>query len=569
MRGERMDRPRQIYSASGVCGKMMSRQAYFYRVPPQELHRRSQQDPTKTKALQTVIDMKVDQQKQELNKKESEMQALQTKLDALTNQNSDCKQHIEVLKESLSAKEQRSTTLQTEVDALRVRLEEKESFLSMKTQQLQDLTEEKDTLAGEIRDMKDMLDVKERKVNILQKKIENLLEQLKDKDKQLTGLRDRVKGLQTDSSNTDTALTTLEEALSEKERVIERLREQKEREDRARLEEVERMRKENQDLKDRLSILTTHTPGSQNTEESTRKLLEVSDRIKLLEEEVTRYREESGKSQAEVERLMGILREQETERTNKEKKITELERQVKCPNILKQMVSGERRPDGQTDGHPHSISQGTIRETAERFRELERALSESTNTSAHREALWAQEEAARTQAQRQLEEMMNALEKTRQELDTTKQRLSTTQHSLQERDGHLTNLRLERRRQLEEILEMKQQALLAAISEKDANIALLELSSSKRKKSQDEVMSLKREKDRLMHQLKQQTQSRMKLIADNYDEEHLHPHHPHHPHPGVHPAHPTHPHHRTPARGPPHANHRAPMDQDDEEGIWA
>lgn len=51
---------------------------------------------------------------------------------------------------------------------------------------------------------------------------------------------------------------------------------------------------------------------------------------------------------------------------------------------------------------------------------------------------------------------------------------------------------------------LRQQALLAAISEKDANIALLELSSSKRKKSQEEVMALKREKDRLMHQLKQQ-----------------------------------------------------------------
>lgn len=46
--------------------------------------------------------------------------------------------------------------------------------------------------------------------------------------------------------------------------------------------------------------------------------------------------------------------------------------------------------------------------------------------------------------------------------------------------------------------------MLAAISEKDANIALLELSSSKRKKTQEEVMALKREKDRLMHQLKQQ-----------------------------------------------------------------
>lgn len=50
----------------------------------------------------------------------------------------------------------------------------------------------------------------------------------------------------------------------------------------------------------------------------------------------------------------------------------------------------------------------------------------------------------------------------------------------------------------------RQQALLAAISEKDANIALLELSSSNKKKTQEEVMSLKREKDRLMQQLKQQ-----------------------------------------------------------------
>lgn len=39
---------------------MMSRQAYFYRVPPQELHRRNQlqADPANTRTLQT-IDMKV------------------------------------------------------------------------------------------------------------------------------------------------------------------------------------------------------------------------------------------------------------------------------------------------------------------------------------------------------------------------------------------------------------------------------------------------------------------------------------------------------------------------------
>lgn len=50
---------------------------------------------------------------------------------------------------------------------------------------------------------------------------------------------------------------------------------------------------------------------------------------------------------------------------------------------------------------------------------------------------------------------MTVLEKTRQELEATKQRLSSTQQSLAERDSHLTNLRQERRKQLEEILEMK------------------------------------------------------------------------------------------------------------------
>lgn len=57
----------------------------------------------------------------------------------------------------------------------------------------------------------------------------------------------------------------------------------------------------------------------------------------------------------------------------------------------------------------------------------------------------------------------------------------------------------------------RQEALLAAISEKDANIALLELSSSKKKKTQEEVAALKREKDSLVQQLKQQV--RLKTLT--------------------------------------------------------
>uniref|UniRef100_A0AAQ5YRC5 ELKS/RAB6-interacting/CAST family member 2 n=1 Tax=Amphiprion ocellaris TaxID=80972 RepID=A0AAQ5YRC5_AMPOC len=491
----------------------------------EELHRRNQlhQDPSKTKALQTIIEMKdtkiaslernirdledeiqmlkangllntedreeeikqmevyknhskfmktkIDQLKQELSKKESELLALQTKLETLNNQNSDCKQHIEVLKESLTAKEQRAAILQTE--------------------------------------------------------IENLQEQLRDKDKQLGNLKDRVKSLQTDSSNTDTALATLEEALSEKERIIERLKDQREREDRERLEEVESYKKENKDLKEKVNSLQIELTEKESSlidlkehasslassglkKDSKLKSLEIAieqkkeecskletqlqkvgvrlskahevehqsgprgnpeyvDRVKLLEKEVNYYKDEASKAQTEVERLLDILREVETEKNDKDKKIAELERQggkdqtKKGPNIKlgpqgdKKGLGQDLRKDGSIDGGHHL----------------------------------------------KLEELMNTLERTRQELDATKQRLSSTQQSLQERDTHLTNMRQERRKQLEEILDMKQQALLAAISEKDANIALLELSASNKKKTQEEVLGLKRDRDKLMLQLKQ------------------------------------------------------------------
>ncbi|OCT57782.1 hypothetical protein XELAEV_18003037mg [Xenopus laevis] len=273
---------------------------------------------------------KLDQLKQELSKKETELLALQTKLETLGNQNSDCKQHIEVLKESLTAKEQRAAILQTEVDALRLRLEEKESFLNKKTKQLQDLTEEKGTLAGEIRDMKDMLEVKERKIN---------------------------------------------------ERIIERLKEQRERDDRERLEEIENYKKENKDLKEKINALQAELTDKETSlidlkehastlsssgvkrdsklksleiaieqkreecskleaqlkkaheaEEEVRMNPDFSDRLIQLDNEVSYYREECSKAQAEVDRLLQILKEVENEKNDKDKQIAELERLMKDQN---------------------------------------------------------------------------------------------------------------------------------------------------------------------------------------------------------------------------------------------
>ncbi|XP_058440125.1 ELKS/Rab6-interacting/CAST family member 1 isoform X7 [Marmota monax] len=548
---------------------------------------------------------KIGQVKQELSRKDTELLALQTKLETLTNQFSDSKQHIEVLKESLTAKEQRAAILQTEVDALRLRLEEKETMLNKKTKQIQDMAEEKGTQAGEIHDLKDMLDVKERKVNVLQKKIENLQEQLRDKEKQMSSLKERVKSLQADTTNTDTALTTLEEALAEKERTIERLKEQRDRDEREKQEEIDNYKKDLKDLKEKVSLLqgdlsekeaslldlkehasslassglkkdsrlkTLEIALEQKKEECLKMELqlkkaheatlearaspEMNDRIQQLEREIARYKDESSKAQAEVDRLLEILKEVENEKNDKDKKIAELEsltsRQVKDQNKkvanLKhkeqvekkksaQMLEEARRREDNLNDSSQQL-QDSLRKKDDRIEELEEALRESVQITAEREMVLAQEESARTNAEKQLlseilhetshlgfkwfkvEELLMAMEKVKQELESMKAKLSSTQQSLAEKETHLTNLRAERRKHLEEVLEMKQEALLAAISEKDANIALLELSSSK-KKTQEEVAALKREKDRLVQQLKQQTQNRMKLMADNYEDDHF------------------------------------------------
>ncbi|XP_037623138.1 ELKS/Rab6-interacting/CAST family member 1-like isoform X3 [Sebastes umbrosus] len=488
----------------------------------EELHRRYEGTPesTKTKALQTVIDMKdakinsmerglrdmeeellmlksngllsceerqeemkqmevyrshtkfmknkMEQVKQDLSRKDTEMLGLQTKLETLTNQFSDSKQHIEVLKESLTAKEQRAAILQTEVDALRLRLEEKETTLNKKSKQIQEMSEEKGTLNGEIHDLKDMLEVKERKVNVLQKKIENLQEQLRDKEKQMSSLKERVKSLQADTSNTDTALTTLEESLAEKERIIERLKEQRDRDDREKTEEIDCNKKELKELKERLSLLQgdlsdretslldlkehasslassglkkdsklksmeiafeqkreevlkveNQLKRAQNAALEAQANTELAERIKKLEQEVARHKEDSGKAQAEVDRLLDILREMENEKNDKDKKITELEslasrqtkdqskkvaslkhkEQVEKSRNARLVDEARKREDNMSESSQQV--KDTLRQKSERIEELEEALRESVQITAEREMVLAQEEAARSLQEKQ------------------------------------------------------------------------------------------------------------------------------------------------------------------------
>lgn len=65
---------------------------------------------------------------------------------------------------------------------------------------------------------------------------------------------------------------------------------------------------------------------------------ELDERIKNLEQEVVHHKEDSGKAQAEVDRLLDILREMENEKNDKDKKINELERWVDLHVAMQQSV---------------------------------------------------------------------------------------------------------------------------------------------------------------------------------------------------------------------------------------
>uniref|UniRef100_A0A1B6DN61 Uncharacterized protein n=2 Tax=Clastoptera arizonana TaxID=38151 RepID=A0A1B6DN61_9HEMI len=85
---------------------------------------------------------------------------------------------------------------------------------------------------------------------------------------------------------------------------------------------------------------------------------------------------------------------------------------------------------------------------------------------------------------------------------------------LQDLERRLTQLLEERSLHLQELTHMKQEALEAAISEKDAHLALLEVSGLRTIHHAKEAESLKADRKRLMERLKQETEQNMRLLEE-------------------------------------------------------
>lgn len=163
------------------------------------------------------------------------------------------------------------------------------------------------------------------------------------------------------------------------------------------------------------------------------------------------------------------------------------------------------------------LAQNRYSEKDDRIEELEEALRESVRITAEREVALDGETAIRIKSEEEIRRLEQRLQSTQNAQSLKCHHCRPNRQRLQELEIRLSKLLAERREHLHELFEMKQEALEAAISERDAQLGLLEVAGIKTAKVADRAEDLKAERKRLMDLMKQQNEKRVQLLMDYED----------------------------------------------------
>lgn len=490
----------------------------------------------------------MEQLKTTLKLKESELLTLHTKWDTMNNQQTDNRHHIEVLKESLHAKDQTIAILQSEIDALRYRVEEKEALLAQKQDQLVKLQEEKSNNGSELQHLKDTLDVKDRKMTVLHKKIERLADVLREKELHLREMNGKLSKITNETSNSDSVLSIMEDALTEKEKILDGLRKELD-ESKKIIEELEDTKlqledklhdyqmqldnhyNEGNDLRQEVSTnirllskkdakiaqlegnlqqvtnerikLSKEFQEYQDLNDKEKLTQEFNDKIEKLEEQLREKEAQFTQGQREIDRILDILRETEDEKHQKDAAIRNLEKVNKekideLRNLNKQMLEDIKI---KTQDEELNRFVGKMKSKDLRIEELEEALKESVRITSEREMSLSNEKNTRRKYEHKVDELSSEMKRTKMSLEETGKKLDEHKKVLSEKQDDIKKLKTESKKLSEELFAKKQEGLVLAISEKDSQIALLE----RFRGNVNEIVKLKKEKEKLIHQLKLQS----------------------------------------------------------------
>uniref|UniRef100_A0A1I8HI66 Myosin_tail_1 domain-containing protein n=1 Tax=Macrostomum lignano TaxID=282301 RepID=A0A1I8HI66_9PLAT len=382
-----------------------------------------------------VLKGKVEYLTQELARRDSECAATQSRLEMSDKQQSDSSHHINVLKEQLKARDHKIQMLGTDLEDMRKRLKEKEVLLDKKNKMVTTLQNEKRVLEVQLSEAKDNLDLKERKVSVLQRKVENLEALLNDKETQLSSTKLRIQDLSNESQQSLEVKSAVQEALAERDRLLERLKAQKDRLEQENELELANHKKIASELKAKIDSLQRELEEkSSNLTELREQISEVrGEKFKLesamsakqseisgLQLEVQMLKDEkqlSGHYQAQSAKVTGAvdqlrmqLKSSEEARIQKDLEVQALEEKVAD---LEMKLSSLRKAQ-QTDRKKasHLLEEAASRSwtdstadaaaTAMKIRELEKALKDSVRVTAEREINFEQMQVRMETAQKEL-----------------------------------------------------------------------------------------------------------------------------------------------------------------------
>lgn len=527
-------------------------------------------------AKEKLLKVEIQDLKNEVSKKEAEKAALKLKLETIERQQTEREGYVSVLKDQISSKERQTTTLQADIEGLQERVKSKDGTIERKSKETQVSLAEKRKLELEVMELKDQLELKISRVGSLQRKVEGLEDTIREKEDQLSQARVRLTSTFTESA-TDSALSTLEDTVSEKDKQIERLKEQRDQSEKEHQEELDLYIKSSQDLKTSLDALQKDFTArqtevvelrEQNTELQANKF-ELESRIRKLEaelgerqvdyqrltleleEEKTKMsaletqlqgnqekqkkeetsqpanfsQQENKLLQSEIDKLQEMLKDAETEKTERDSEIKELKdivkeyrqkmgtlkrsQQTEKKKSAQLLEEARKREDSMSDDA--STLSSAIKKSNDRVEELEEALRQSVIITAEREMAMAELQAQIEDSKNTMEEMRSELDSLHQDAEEDKEKLQEMSQQLLEKDSLITKFQDEREGHLEDVYEMKQEAIQAMISEKDSTLALLEMTSTKNQKNMEEIDRLTKEKHKLQAQLRDVMSNRMKL----------------------------------------------------------
>ncbi|OUC39976.1 hypothetical protein D917_04442, partial [Trichinella nativa] len=159
-----------------------------------------------------------------------------------------------------------------------------------------------------------------------------------------------------------------------------------------------------------------------------------------------------------------------------------------------------------------SRSESVLMHKDRRIEELEEALKESVSITAEREMAVAQQKLNSQRAEQRIAALKDELKTMQEQYDELSIQLKQLRQEKVQSDATIKTMQEERKRYVDEVMQLKGEVLLAAIEEKDAHIAFLE--NFHGRKSSEEIDNVKKQKEELLQRLKEENARRVKLHND-------------------------------------------------------